>query len=61
MLDTKYLDDPYGLQYFESQGINLDEQNIVYKTKEIQYSATISFALGFNDPRGAVHSQGDNS
>lgn len=60
-LDTRYKRDEYGLQYFESQTITLDEQNIVYRTKEIQYTSSIMFAYGHNDPRGIFHSQGDNS
>ena len=32
--DPKMINDEYGLQYFESQPIQLDEQNIVYRTKQ---------------------------
>ena len=56
--DTKFIGDEYGLQYFESQAIMLDEQNIVYKTKEIQYTANLAFAYGHNDFRGTLHSTG---
>ena len=59
--DTRYISDEYGLQYFESQPIQLDEQNLVYKTKEIQYTGTLAFACGHNDPRGSFSSEGDNS
>lgn len=50
----------YGPQYFESQPITLDDQHIVYRTKEIQYSSLIAFAYGHNDPRATVHSTGAN-
>jgi hypothetical protein len=56
--DKRYISDEYGMQYFESQPIVLDEQNIVYKTKEIQYTATMAFAYGHNDPRGSFFSTG---
>jgi hypothetical protein len=59
--DKSMISDEYGLQYFESQPIQLDEQNIVYKTNEIQYKATLAFAYGHNDPRGTLHSTGANS
>lgn len=58
--DTDYISDEYGIQYFESQPINLDEQHIVYKTKEIQYTANIAFAYGHNDARGTFDSTGAN-
>ena len=59
--DSRYIRDEYGLQYFESQPISLDEVHEVYKTKEIQVSALISFAYGHNDYRGIFGSQGDKS
>ncbi len=59
--DPNFINDEYGLQYRESEGIHLDEQNIVYKTKEIQYSAGLIFAYGHNDPRGSFHSSGANA
>lgn len=34
-LDSNLIGDEYGIQYFESQPCQLDDQNIVYKTKEI--------------------------
>lgn len=58
--DTSLINDEYGIQYFESQPIQLDEQNIVYKTKEIQHSSVMAFAYGHNDPRGGFHSTGAN-
>lgn len=61
VFDTSKIGDEYGLQYYESQPITLDEQNIVYKTKEIQYSATLAFAYGHNDARGVFGSTGANA
>ena len=60
-LDSKMIGDETALQYFESAPISLDEQHIVYRTKEIQHSATMSFAYGHNDPRGFFSSTGNNS
>lgn len=60
-IDPSLLSDEYGAQYFESQPIMLDEQNIVYKTKEIQNTATMAFAYGHNDPRCSIHSTGANA
>lgn len=61
MLDSSKISDEFGLQYFESQPIALDEQHVVYKTKEIQHSAMVAFAYGHNDARGFFSSEGDNS
>lgn len=58
--DVSMISDEYGPQYFESQPITLDEQHIVYKTKEIQYSAELAFAYGHNDARGGFTSSGAN-
>ena len=60
-LDPDHLNDEAGIQYFESQPVQLDEQNVVYKTKEIQYTSTMAFAMGHNDARGLFSSEGDNS
>lgn len=60
-IDSTQMSDEYGPQYFESQGIQLDEQNLVYKTKELQYTATLAFAYGHNDARIVFSSQGDNT
>lgn len=60
-LDVSKMTDEFGLQLFESQPIMLDEQEIVYRTKEIQYTATLAFALGHNDPRGVFCSTGANA
>ena len=59
-IDTSKLNDMYGAQYKESSPISLDAQNIVYKTDEIQYKATLCFDYGHNDARGTFHSEGDN-
>lgn len=60
-VDSTMIGPEYGMQYYESQPIQLDDQNIVYKTKEIQYTATLSFAYGHNDPRINFGSEGDNT
>ena len=59
-INKALLGDEYGPQYYESQPISLDEQHVVYRSKEIQYSSLLAFAYGHNDPRATVHSQGDN-
>ena len=46
----------YGLQYKESQPIELEGPNIVFRTGEIQYKATVMFDIGHNDYRGWVGS-----
>ncbi len=43
------LTDKEGFQFVESQPAMLDPLNVVYKTKEIQTSATSMFDLGHND------------
>lgn len=59
---SRALTDAEGLQFIESQGTTLDPVNVVYKTKEIQNSATAVFDLGFNDvARCWVGSKGDSS
>lgn len=60
--DSKQLGDyGFGLQYLESEGTMLEGPNIVFKTKEIQYSALSTFALGHNDSRKWVGSKGTNA
>ncbi len=50
--DSKQIGDyGYGLQYLESEGTMMEGPNVVFKTKEIQYSALSTFALGHNDGR----------
>lgn len=61
MFDSSMKNPIYGLQYKESEPIHLDDQNIVYKTKEIQYTASMAFDFGFNDYRGWVGSDGTNA
>jgi hypothetical protein len=63
MFDSKKaLTDEEGFQFIESQPALLDPVNVVYKTKEIQTSATTLFDLGHNDvTRSWVASKGDSS
>ena len=61
MFDSSMKNDKYGLQYKESQGINLEGPNVVFKTGEIQYKATLFFDIGHNDPRGWVGSKNTNA
>ena len=61
MVDSKMKNQNYGLQYKESQPITLEGPNVVFKTKEIQYSATMMFDLGFNDYRGIFGSKNTNA
>lgn len=51
----------YGLQYLESQPIELEGPNVVFKTGEIQYKSTLMFAIGHNDSRTWVGSKGTNA
>ena len=46
---SRALSDVEGFQFVESQGTQIDPVNVVYKTKEIQTSATAIFDLGHND------------
>jgi len=61
MTDSSMKNSRYGLQFKESQPIELEGPNIVFKTGEIQYKATTMFDIGFNDPRGIVGSKGTNA
>lgn len=61
MFDSSMKNQRYGFQYKESQGINLEGPNIVFKTGEIQYKATMMFDIGHNDPRGWVCSKNTNA
>lgn len=49
MFDSSMKQDEYGFQFIESQAPMVDPVNVVYKTKEIQTSATTLFDLGHND------------
>jgi hypothetical protein len=46
---SKALTDEEGFQFVESEAPTVDPVNVVYKTKEIQTSATTMFDLGHND------------
>lgn len=46
---SRALTDREGFQFIESQAPTVDPVNVVYKTKEIQTSATTIFDLGHND------------
>jgi len=61
MFDSRFKNERYGLQYKESQPIELEGPNLVFRTGEIQYKATMMFDIGHNDPRGWVGSQNTNS
>lgn len=61
MFDSSMVGPKYGLQYKESQAIELEGPNIVFKTGEIQYKASMIFDLGHNDPRGWVGSKNTNA
>jgi hypothetical protein len=60
-IDTANLNEQCGPQYFESEGINLEGPNIVFKTKEIQYTTELIYAYGHNDARCTAHSSGANA
>jgi len=62
MFDSTMKNDQYGFQFVESQAPQVDPVNVVYKTKEIQTSATTLFDLGHNDiARSWVFSNGTSS
>ena len=61
MFDSSMKNDKYGLQYKEAQSIELAGPNIVFKTDEIQYKASVIFDLGHNDARGWVGSKNTNA
>ena len=61
MFDGSMKNATYGLQYKESQPIELEGPNIVFKTGEIQYKSTMMFDLGHNDARGWVGSKNTNA
>ena len=59
---SRALTDSEGFQFIESQATTIDPVNVVYKTKELQTSATAMFDLGHNDvARCWVASKGDSS
>ena len=62
MFDSSMKNDNYGFQFVESQPPMVDPVNVVYKTKEIQTSATTLFDLGHNDiARSWVFSNGTSA
>lgn len=61
MMDSSMKNDEYGLQYKESQPIQLEGPNVVFKTGEIQYKATMMFDIGHNDARNIVGSKNTNA
>lgn len=62
MFSSAMMKDEYGFQFVESQAAVVDPVNVVYKTKEIQTSATTLFDLGFNDvARSHVFSKADQT
>lgn len=62
MFDGSLMNDEAGFQFVESQAPTVDPVNVVYKTKEIQTSATTLFDLGFNDcARMWVFSKADST
>lgn len=60
-VDTMMKGDEYGLQYKESQPIQLEGPNVVFKTGEIQYKTTMMFDIGFNDGRCMAGSKNTNA
>ena len=60
-LDTSMKGDEYGLQYQESQPIQMEGPNVVFKTGEIQYKTTMMFDIGFNDARCIAGSKNTNT
>jgi hypothetical protein len=61
MIDSSMKGDEYGLQYKESQPIQLEGPHLVFKTGEIQYKTTMMFDIGFNDARCIVGSKNTNA
>lgn len=58
--DSSMMSSEYGFQYKESQPIELEGPNVVFKTGEIQYKATMMFDIGHNDARDRVFSKNTN-
>lgn len=59
---SRALTDREGFQFIESEAPKIDPVNVVYKTKEIQTSATTLFDLGHNDvARCWVFSKGSSA
>jgi hypothetical protein len=60
-IDTSMKNDEYGFQYKESQPIQLEGPNVVFKTGEIQYKTTMMFDIGHNDARNVFGSKNTNA
>lgn len=60
-MDSSLKGETYGIQYMESQPIELEGPNLVFKTGEIQYKSTVMFAYGHTDARNMGGSKGTNS
>ena len=61
MLDSSMKTMRNGLQYKESFGVQLEGPNVVFRTGEIQYKATMMFDIGHNDSRNMVGSKNTNA
>lgn len=59
--DSSRKSEVFGPQYLESQAIQLEGPNLVFKTNEIQYKSTMMFDLGHNDARNWVGSNASNT
>ncbi len=60
-IDSSMVNDEFGFQYKESQPIQMEGPNVVFKTGEIQYKATMMFDLGHNDARNLAGSKNTNA
>ena len=60
-MDSSMKGPEYGLQMKESQAIDLEGPNVVFKTGEIQYKATMMYDIGFNDARNMAGSKNTNA
>jgi hypothetical protein len=61
VFDSSFKGRKYGFQYKESQPIELEGPNIVFRTGELQYRASVIFDIGFSDSRGWVGSKNTNA
>lgn len=61
VFDSSMIGPKFGFQLKQGMDLNLDPQHIDYTTKEMQYSAGMDFAFGFNDLRNWVFSTGANA
>jgi len=51
----------YGLKYLEGSAVNLEGPNVVFKTKELQWSSYYDAAIGHTDGRGWGGSKNTNA